>query len=113
MKYTTWEKYDYNGVTVYLTAAPGNLRYTDPDNADAPEFLNQLPEAERQPQWKTIANYLRVHGPSTARQINRDLARNSKGIAAVMRHHPDVFKGVRTRARDGYCILTWHLKEAA
>ena len=30
MKYTTWTPATYNGVTIYLTDAPANVRYTDP-----------------------------------------------------------------------------------
>lgn len=101
--YTIWTPYAYNGITIYLTDAPANVRYIDPDHA--PEFveaaapLPYLPHVNdgytsKAPRCNLIITWLRKHGEGTTIDIADGTDGNRRATETALIINPERF--VRT-----------------
>lgn len=117
-KYTAWQPYTYNRVTIYLTAAPGNRRYIDPASVpeDVPINNPDLPRLNRK-SAETMRTYLLAHGPSPITAIiGTDDRDHVNAASRLLLARPDLFERVgrapRTPGCWGSTPILWRAKGA-
>jgi hypothetical protein len=78
--------------------------------------LPDLPQRSNKRSWRDAYAYIKKHGPSTIEAIIGKKDRQlSKGMATILRTHPDIFVKVGETKRKGYGghEMIYGLKEEA